>query len=76
MTIKEFRENIKNLNEEEFEKTTLDHSDNSEFVKLLTRYFTDEQDFIENELINIYANAGDNVELKLNILNMLNGFRY
>ena len=31
---------------------------------------------IENELINIYANAGDNVELKLNILNMLNGFRY
>lgn len=76
MTIKEFRENIKNLNEEEFEKTTLDHSDNPEFVKLLTRYFTDEQDFIENELINIYANAGDNVELKLNILNMLNGFRY
>jgi len=76
MTIKEFRENIKNLNEEEFEKTTLAHSDNLEFVKLLTRYFTDEQDFIESELINIYANAGDDVELKLNILNMLNGFRY
>ena len=75
MTVKEFRENLNNLKGKEFEKTILDHSDNPEFVKLITRYYTDEQDFIENELINIYANAGDNVGLKLDILRMLTSFQ-
>lgn len=75
MTIKEFRETLNNLKGEEFEKTFLDHSDNPEFVKLITRYSTNEQEFIENELINIYANAGGNIELKLDILRMLTSFQ-